>query len=103
MTTTAALVTVTATRTSEHLPANRLAVAPAVFARLCRESPIPIALDEELIGVNHPREKERLLRELRPLRSATIAVNGVTVTYPPAITHDQRALIDAITANTARH
>lgn len=36
------------------------------MARLCRESPIPIALDEELIGVNHPREKERLLRELRP-------------------------------------
>lgn len=38
MTTAAALVTVAATRTSEHLPANRLAVAPAVFARLCRES-----------------------------------------------------------------
>ena len=36
------------------------------MARLCRESPIPIALDEELIGVNHPHEKERLLRELRP-------------------------------------
>lgn len=38
--TTAALVTIASTRTSEHLPANRLAVAPAVFARLCRESGI---------------------------------------------------------------
>jgi hypothetical protein len=37
-TTTAVLVTLTATSTSERLPANRLAVAPAVFARLCRES-----------------------------------------------------------------
>ena len=40
MTTAAALVTVTATSTSEHLPANRLAVAPAVFARLAAEAGI---------------------------------------------------------------
>lgn len=45
----------------------------------------------------------KVLRELRPLRSATIAVNGVTATYPPAITDDQRALIDAITGHAARH
>lgn len=38
MTAAAALVTIAATATSEHVPANRLAVAPAVFARLCRES-----------------------------------------------------------------
>ena len=38
----------------------------AEMARLCRVSPLPIALDEELIGVNDPGEKARLLDELRP-------------------------------------
>jgi len=33
---------------------------------LCRTSPIPVALDEELIGVNDPEEKEALIRRLRP-------------------------------------
>lgn len=45
----------------------------------------------------------KVLRELRPLRSATIAVNGVLATYPPAITDDHQALIDAITGQAARH
>lgn len=36
------------------------------MARLCRESPLPIALDEELIGVNRPDMKARLLDEIRP-------------------------------------
>ncbi len=36
------------------------------MARLCRETPLPIALDEELIGVNDPREKEVLLDTIRP-------------------------------------
>lgn len=36
------------------------------MARLCRESPLPIALDEELIGVNDLWQKERLLDEIRP-------------------------------------
>ena len=36
------------------------------MARLCRESPIPIALDEELIGVNTPETKTRLLDIIRP-------------------------------------
>lgn len=36
------------------------------MARLCRETPIPIALDEELIGVNNPAEKIRLLETIRP-------------------------------------
>lgn len=35
------------------------------MARLCRLSPVPIALDEELIGVNMPAEKERLLDIIR--------------------------------------
>ncbi len=33
---------------------------------LCRISPVPIALDEELIGVNKTEEKENLLKRLRP-------------------------------------
>lgn len=36
------------------------------MARLCRESPLPIALDEELIGVNRPDMKIRLLEEIKP-------------------------------------
>jgi o-succinylbenzoate synthase len=37
-----------------------------VMARLSEESPLPIALDEELIGVNTRCEKRRLLEEIRP-------------------------------------
>ena len=36
------------------------------MARLCRESPLPIALDEELIGVNTQEEKAALLDAIRP-------------------------------------
>ena len=36
------------------------------MARLCRLTPLPIALDEELIGVNLREEKEKLLDEIRP-------------------------------------
>lgn len=36
------------------------------MARLCRESPIPIALDEELIGVNLKSMKAALLDTIRP-------------------------------------
>ena len=36
------------------------------MACLCRQSPLPIALDEELIGVNDLAQKERLLDEIRP-------------------------------------
>lgn len=37
-----------------------------VLADLCRSSPIPIALDEELIGKKGPSEKEELLGALNP-------------------------------------
>ena len=37
-----------------------------LMAQLCRQSPLPIALDEELIGVNDPTEKARLLDTVRP-------------------------------------
>ena len=36
------------------------------MARLCQSSPLPIALDEELIGVNTLDEKRRLLDILKP-------------------------------------
>lgn len=36
------------------------------MARLCRESPIPIALDEELIGVHGPDQKKALLEATKP-------------------------------------
>ena len=38
----------------------------------------------------------RVCRQLRPLRSATIAVNGATQTFPPAISHDHQVVIDTI-------
>ena len=36
------------------------------MARLCEQSPVPIALDEELIGLTHESQREELLRKLRP-------------------------------------
>ena len=38
----------------------------ANMAELCRESPLPIALDEELIGINDPGQKRQLLNIIRP-------------------------------------
>lgn len=36
------------------------------MAQLCRESPLPIALDEELIGINTPDMKEHMLNVIKP-------------------------------------
>ncbi|BDU26491.1 o-succinylbenzoate synthase [Flavobacterium sp. GSB-24] len=36
------------------------------MAELCKETPFPIALDEELIGVFSFEEKEKLLQEIKP-------------------------------------
>lgn len=38
----------------------------ANLAELCRDAPLPIALDEELIGVNDPETKRQLLRIIKP-------------------------------------
>ena len=38
----------------------------ANMAELCRESPLRIALDEELIGVNDPDQKQQMLNIIRP-------------------------------------
>lgn len=37
-----------------------------MMAELCRNTPIPIALDEELIGVNHADQRQALLDYIRP-------------------------------------
>ncbi|WP_338733871.1 o-succinylbenzoate synthase [Mangrovimonas cancribranchiae] len=39
---------------------------PQEMARLCEETPLPIALDEELIGVFHVTEKQKLLQTIQP-------------------------------------
>lgn len=36
------------------------------MARICRETPLPVALDEELIGCNDPTLKQQLLEHIRP-------------------------------------
>jgi O-succinylbenzoate synthase len=38
----------------------------AALAQLCRESPVPVALDEELIGLTDPARQEELLDTVRP-------------------------------------
>lgn len=45
----------------------------------------------------------RFLRLLRPLRSATIEINGARRTLPPALTADQQTLLDALHNPTPRH
>jgi o-succinylbenzoate synthase len=37
-----------------------------LLARLCRQSPVPIALDEELIGITDPTRQAALLDEINP-------------------------------------
>ena len=45
----------------------------------------------------------RVLRTLKPLRSATFELNGVLTTIPPALNPDDQALIDALQTPTPRH
>ena len=45
----------------------------------------------------------RVLRTLRPLRSATVATNGTTTTIPPMLSPAETALLDALQGPTARH
>jgi hypothetical protein len=42
-------------------------------------------------------------RQLRPLRSATLAINGAEQTFPPAIPAEQQATIDALNRAPVRH
>lgn len=45
----------------------------------------------------------RFLRTLKPLRSATIDLNGVIATFPPAIDTEVKAILDALDAENSRH
>ncbi|TXI52051.1 MAG: IS1634 family transposase, partial [Mycolicibacter arupensis] len=45
----------------------------------------------------------RFLRTLKPLRSATIDLNGVIATYPPAIDNEVKTILDALEAENSRH
>jgi len=38
----------------------------AIMKELCRNTPIPIALDEELIGIYHKEDKQNLLQTIKP-------------------------------------
>ena len=44
-----------------------------------------------------------IVRQLRPLRSATLAVNGAEQALPPQIPADQQAILDAPTRPSPRH
>lgn len=45
----------------------------------------------------------RFMRQLRPLRSATIQINGAIQTLPPALNPDHHAIIDALNQPETRH
>lgn len=45
----------------------------------------------------------RFLRTLKPLRSATIDLNGVIATFPPALNHKVKAVLDALETGNSRH
>ncbi|MFZ2511885.1 MAG: IS1634 family transposase, partial [Gordonia sp. (in: high G+C Gram-positive bacteria)] len=45
----------------------------------------------------------RFLRTLKPLRSATIEINGVINTYPPSIDPNIQAILTALEQPPPRH
>ncbi len=45
----------------------------------------------------------RFLRTLKPLRSATLEINGVITTIPPALNPDQKAILDELDHPIPRH
>jgi len=44
-----------------------------------------------------------VVRQLRPLRSATIAINAITQTFAPEIPADKQAILDAIHGSKPTH
>ena len=44
-----------------------------------------------------------VVRQLRPLRSATIASNGTEQTFPPAVPADKQVILDALKRPLVRH
>ena len=45
----------------------------------------------------------RVLRTLKPLRSATVEINGIATDIPPALSPDEQAVLDALEAPDTRH
>ena len=45
----------------------------------------------------------RVLRTLKPLRSATVEINGAITTIPPALNSDEQAVLNALKAPPSRH
>jgi hypothetical protein len=45
----------------------------------------------------------RFLRTLKPLRCATIDINGVIATYPPALNNEVEAILNALQTENPRH
>ena len=45
----------------------------------------------------------RVLRTLKPLRSATVEINGVITTIPPALGPNESAILSALKAPSPRH
>ena len=45
----------------------------------------------------------RVLRTLKPLRCATVEINGLITTIPPALTPDEEAILTALQAPAPRH
>lgn len=44
-----------------------------------------------------------VIRQLRPLRSATIAINGHQQLFPPEVPTEQQAILDALISSNGRH
>jgi hypothetical protein len=44
-----------------------------------------------------------VVRQLRPLRSATIAINGTSQAFPPIVPPDQQAILNALTSSGLTH
>lgn len=44
-----------------------------------------------------------VVKQLRPLRSATITINGTTHTFPPLIPSECKAIINAVTGDELTH
>jgi hypothetical protein len=48
-------------------------------------------------------DQSQVIRQLRPLRSATIRANGTEQTIPPAVPTDKQAILDALRRPRLRH
>ena len=45
----------------------------------------------------------RVLRTLKPLRSATIEINGIITTIPPALSPEETTILEALQGPRPRH